>query len=67
MSVGEQVDFFIDGNKLKNVECVKYLGSYVKLKLDEEITASIRDASCVMMRLMDTDFNCRDLTVDTKL
>ena len=28
MSVGEQVDFFIDGHKLKNVERFKYLRSY---------------------------------------
>ena len=29
MSIGEQVDFFIDGLKLKRVERFKHLGRYV--------------------------------------
>ena len=28
-SVGEQLDFFLDGHKLKRVHRFKYLGSYV--------------------------------------
>ena len=27
-SVGEQLDFYIDGHKLKRVDRLKYLGSY---------------------------------------
>ena len=52
MSVGEQVDFFIDGHKLKRVERFKYFGSYVTkdYKLDEEITARIQAALCPMGR-----------------
>ena len=29
MSVGEQLDFYLDGHKLKRVNCFKYLGSNV--------------------------------------
>lgn len=69
MSVGEQVDFFIYGHKLKKVGRVKYLASYVtkNCKLDEETTAWIQAASCAIGRLRDWVFNCRDLTVGTKL
>ena len=68
MSVGEQLDFFIDGHKLKRVDRCKYPGSYVTkdCKLDEEITAQIQAASCVMGRVRDRVFDCRELTVDTK-
>ena len=59
-SVGEQLDFYIDGHKLKRVDRFKYLGSYVTkdCKLDEEITAQIRAASCAMGRLGDRVFDC---------
>ena len=69
MSVGEQLDFYIDGHKLKRVDRFKYLGSYVTkdCKLDDEITARIQAASCAMERLRDRVFDCRDLTVETKL
>ena len=69
MNVGEQLDFFIDGHKLKRVDRLKYLSSYVTkgCKLDEKITARIQAASCVMGRLRDRVFDCRDLTVETKL
>ena len=52
MSVGEQLDFYIDGHKLKRVDRFKYFGSYVTkdCKLDEEITARIQAASCAMGR-----------------
>ena len=50
MIIGEQVDFFIDGHKLKRVVRFKYLGSYVTkdCKLDKEIGARIQAASCAM-------------------
>ena len=69
MSVSEQLDFFIDGHKLKEVERFKCLGSYVtkNCKLDEEITGRIQAASCTMGRLRDRVFSCRGLTVDTKV
>ena len=42
-SVGEQLDFYIDGHKLKRVDRFKYLGRYVTkdCKPDEEATARI--------------------------
>ena len=48
MSVGEQLDFYIDEHKLKRVDRFKYLGSYVTkdCKLDDEITARIQAAMC---------------------
>ena len=69
MSVSEQLDFFIDGHKLKRVDRLKYLSSYVTkgCKLDEKITPRIQAASCVMGRLRDRVFDCGDLTVETKL
>ena len=69
MSVGEQLDFYIDGHKLKRVDHFKHLGSYVTkdCKLDDEITARIQTVSCAMGRLRDRVFDCRDLTVETKL
>ena len=70
MSIGEQADFFVDQSQAENwVDRFKYLGSYVTkdCKLDEEITARIQAASCVMGRLRDRAFDCRDLTVETKL
>ena len=69
MSVGKQLDFYIDEHKLKRVDRFKYLGSYVTkdCKLDDEITARIQAASCAMGRLRDRVFDCRDLTVETKL
>ena len=69
MSFGEQLDFYIDGHKLKRVDRFKYLGSYVTkdCKLDDEITARTQAASCAMGRLRDRVFDCRDLTVETKL
>ena len=56
-SVGEQLDFLIDGHRLKRVDRFKYLGSYVTkdCKLDEEITARIHATSCAMGRLGDKD------------
>ena len=44
MNVGEQIDFYIDGHKLKRVYRFKYRGSYVTkdCKVDAEITASIQ-------------------------
>jgi hypothetical protein len=65
MSVGEQVDFHVDGHQLKRVDRFKYLGSHVKL--DEEITARIQAASFAIGRLRDRVFDCRDLTTETKL
>ena len=69
MSVDEQLDFYIDGHKLERVDRFKNLGSYVTKdsKLDEEIAARFQDASCAMERLRDRVFDCRDLTVETKL
>ena len=69
MSVGEQLEFYIDGHELNRVDRFKYLGSYVTkdCKLDEEITARIQAASCAMGRLRERVFDCRDLTVETKL
>ena len=69
MSVGEQVDLYIDRHKLNRVDRFKYLGSYVtkECRLDEEMTARIQAASCAMGRLRDRFFDCRDLTTETKL
>ena len=69
MSVGEQVDFYIDRHKLNRVDRFKYLGSYVtkECKLDEQMTARIQAASCAMGRLRDRVFDCRDLITETKL
>ena len=69
MSVGEQLDFYIDGHKLKRVDRFKCLGGYVTkdCKLDEEITVRIQAASDAMRRLRERIFDCRDLTVETKL
>ena len=69
MSVGEQLDFYIGEHKLTRVDRFKYLSSYVTkgCKLDEEITVRIQAASCVMRRLRDRVFDCRDLTIETKL
>ena len=43
MNVGKQIDFYIDGHKLKRVDRFKYPGSYVTkdCKVDVEITARI--------------------------
>lgn len=69
MSIGDQCDFFIDGCKIKRVHRFKYLGSYLTsdCRLDEELAARIQAASCAMGRLRDRVFDCRDLTVETKL
>ena len=69
MSVGEQVDFYIDGNKLCRVDRFKYLGSYITkdCKVDEELKARIQAASCAVGRLRQRVFQCRDLTSETKL
>ena len=69
MSVGGQLEFFNDGHRLKRVDRFKYLSSYFTkgCKLDEEITVRIQAASCVMGRLRDRVFDCRDLTIETKL
>ena len=44
MNAGEQIDFYIDGHKLKRVDRFKYPGSYVTkdCKVDAEITARIQ-------------------------
>lgn len=44
MNVGEQIDFYINGHKLKSVDCFKYPGSYVTkdYKGDAEITGRIQ-------------------------
>ena len=69
MSIGEQVDFHIDTQKLQRVDRFKYLGSYVTkdCKLDLEITARIQAASSALGRLRNRVFDCRDLSVETKL
>ena len=53
MSVGEQIDCYIDGHKLKRVDRFKYLGSYVTkdCKVDVKINARIQTASCAIGRL----------------
>ena len=69
MSIGEQVDFHIDTQKLQRVDRFKYLGSYITkdCKLDMEITARIQAASSALGRLRNRVFDCRDLSVETKL
>ena len=44
MNVGKQIDFYIDGHKLKRVDRFKYPGSYVTkdCKVDAGITARIQ-------------------------
>ena len=44
MIVGKQIDFYIDGHKLKRVDRFKYPGSYVTkdCKVNAEITARIQ-------------------------
>ena len=69
MSVGDQIDFYINGYKLKRADRFKYLESYVTkdCKVDVEITARIQAASCAIGRLKEKVFYYRDLTVETKL
>ena len=69
MSVGEQVDFYIDGQKLNRAERFIYLGSYITsdCKLDEELKARIQAASCAVGRLRQRVFECWELTPETKL
>ena len=69
VSVNSWISIYIDGHKLKRVDRFKYLGSYVTkdCKLDDEITARTQAASRAMGRLRDRVFDCRDLTVETKL
>ena len=69
MSVGEQVDFYIVGQKLTRAERFKYLGSYIisDCKLDEELKARLQAASCAVGRLRQRVFECRELTSETKL
>lgn len=66
MTVGEQIDCYIDGYKLKRVDRFKYLGSYVTkdCKVDVEISARIQTASYAIGRLREKVFDCRNLTVD---
>ena len=62
MSIVKQVDFFIDGHKLKRIESFKYLGHYVTkdCKLDEvlNITALIQAPPCDIGKLNDSVCNC---------
>ena len=69
MSVGERIDCYIDGHKLKRVDRFNYLGSYVTkdCKVDVKITARIQTASCAIGRLRERVFDCKNLTVEIKL
>ena len=61
MSIGTQVVFQVNN--------VKYLGSYVSrdCMMNEEIHARIQSASCAFGRLRKRVFDCRELTVKTKV
>ena len=49
MSVGEQLDFYIDGHKLKRVDRFKYLGSYIVTKdLQARWWDNSTDSGCIM-------------------
>ena len=46
MSVGEQIDCYIDGHKLKRVDRFKHLGSYQRLQ--SRCRDHCTDSDCVM-------------------
>ena len=63
LRIGEQVDFHINGHRLIRVDMLTSNTPAITskdCKLDEEITARVQAASCVMGRSRDTVFNCRD-------
>ena len=69
MSIGTQVVFQVNNVKLTRVDRFKYLGSYVSrdCMMNEEIHARIQNASCAFGRLRKRVFDCRELTVKTKV
>ena len=69
MSIGTQVDCQVDNVKLPRVDCFKYLGSYVSkdCMMNEEVHIRIQSASCAFGRLRKRVFDCRELTVNTKV
>ena len=69
MSIGTQVVFQVNNVKLLRVDRFKYLGSYVSRDciMKEEIHARIQSACCAFSRLRKRVFDCRELTVKTKV
>ena len=69
MSIGTQVVFQVNNVKLPRVDRFKYLGSYVSrdCMMNEEIHARIQSASCAFGLLRKRVFDCRELTVKTKV
>ena len=69
MSIGTQVVFQVNNVKLPRLDRFKYLGSYVSrdCMMNEEIHVRIQSASCAFGRLRKRVFDCRELTVKTKV
>ena len=67
--IGPLVDFYIDGEKLKNVKRFKYLGSFVTddCSMKEELTSRIQAVSCAYGRLRSRVFDSHELTPSTKI
>ena len=66
---GPEVDFFVDGKLLKNVNRFKYLGSFVTsdCSMKVEITTRIQAVSSAYGRLRKRVFDSHDLTTPTKI
>ena len=62
MYIGNTADFFVDGTKLVNVTCFKYLGSYVSsdCSMKEELTSRIQAMPCAFGRLRKRVFDSHD-------
>ena len=69
MCLGPESDFFVDDIMLKNVDRLKYLGSFVKqaCNLKTEITASIQATSQAFYSLKQRVFGNHDLSANTKI
>ena len=69
MCMGPEVIFFVDEIPLKNVDCFKYLGSFVTkdCKLQVELTSRIQATSSAFGKLRHRVFDNRDLTISTKI
>ena len=67
--IGPEAEFFIDQTKLKDVNSLKYLGSYVTkdFSMKKELTARIQATSCGFGRLRHRVFDSHDLTYLTKV
>ena len=69
MCIGQEAEFYIDDQLIKNVKCFKYLGSIVAsdCSLEEELIARIQAISFAYGRLRKRVFDSHDLTSLTKI